>query len=52
MKDCLKEKSSIQKEKVHSKEWDQLRQIIKTEPKLFCYVELTGQVILRNEVDG
>ena len=42
---------SVQKEKVHSKERDQLRQWIKTEPKPFCYVEPRGQVYLRNEVD-
>ena len=34
---------------MHFKEWDQLGQRIETEPKLFCYVELRGQVYLRNE---
>jgi len=32
--------------------WDQFRQRIETEPKLLCYMELRGQVYLRNEVDG
>ena len=37
---------------MHSKEWDQLRQRIEIEPKLFCNVKLRGQVYLSNEVDG
>ena len=47
-----KGKRSQQKEEVRSKEREQLRQKIETKPKLFCYVELRGQVYLRNEVDG
>ena len=37
---------------MHSKERDQLRQRIETDQELFCYVELSDQVYLRNEVDG